>query len=165
MSDLHAKLSCAFVQIQSYLSDGENAKAFSLFEKIVRTESTKSKKDIKKLYKTVNEMMLPLGANGIIYAKDDRVAAVMDALHDIDGGVYKEDEKISTLKQENKRLAVFENRYQFLRNADIDAIYKGGIFAGQTPENLVINGQDLDDAIDKALSEYCDCTIKTQHNQ
>lgn len=43
-------------------------------------------------------------------------------------------------------------RYQYLRNADVDAIHKGGIFAGKTPENVVINGEDLDEAIDKALA-------------
>jgi hypothetical protein len=43
----------------------------------------------KGLYNPINEMMAPLGAHGMIYAKDDRVTAVMDALHDIDGGVFK----------------------------------------------------------------------------
>lgn len=33
------------------------------------------------------EMMAPLGYHGTISARDDRVQAVMDALHDIDGGV------------------------------------------------------------------------------
>ena len=40
------------------------------------------------LYIAVNEMMSPLGAHGNICARDDRVTAVMDALHDLDGGVY-----------------------------------------------------------------------------
>lgn len=41
------------------------------------------------LYNRVNEMMAPLGAYGQICATDDRVIAVLDALHDIDGGVYR----------------------------------------------------------------------------
>lgn len=41
------------------------------------------------LYNAVNEMMAPLGAYGEISAKDDRVAKVMDALQQIDGGVYR----------------------------------------------------------------------------
>lgn len=45
----------------------------------------------KGLYSPINEMMTPLGAHGMIYAKDDRVTAVMDALHDIDGGIFKPD--------------------------------------------------------------------------
>ena len=31
-------------------------------------------------------------------------------------------------------------RYQFLRNADLDAIEKGGIFAGKMPDKIVMNG-------------------------
>ncbi len=38
------------------------------------------------LYKAVNEMMAVLGCHGTISARDDRVQAVMDALHAIDGG-------------------------------------------------------------------------------
>lgn len=38
------------------------------------------------LYDVVNEMMAPLGYHGTISARDDRVQAVMDALHAIDGG-------------------------------------------------------------------------------
>lgn len=39
-------------------------------------------------------------------------------------------------------------RYRKLRDADIDAIHKGGVFAGLTPDNVVINGEDLDIAVD-----------------
>lgn len=46
------------------------------------------KQNLKKLYISTNEMMAPLGAHGQILAKDDRVSAVMDALHSIDNGVY-----------------------------------------------------------------------------
>ena len=42
-------------------------------------------------------------------------------------------------------------RYQYLRCADIDSVYKGGIFVGRTPDNIVINGEDLDVAIDEKL--------------
>jgi len=43
-------------------------------------------------------------------------------------------------------------RYRWLRERDLDTIHLGGVFAGQTPENLVINGEDLDRAIDEAMS-------------
>ena len=46
------------------------------------------KKKHKALYVAVNEMMASLGAHGQIEARDERVSAVMDVLHDIDGGVY-----------------------------------------------------------------------------
>jgi hypothetical protein len=42
-------------------------------------------------------------------------------------------------------------RYRFLRNADIDAIHNGGIFAGKTPENIILTGADLDSEIDIAM--------------
>ena len=42
-------------------------------------------------------------------------------------------------------------RYAYLRSRNLDAIELGGIFAGQTPDNLVLNGADLDAAIDDAM--------------
>lgn len=42
-------------------------------------------------------------------------------------------------------------RYRYLRERDLDTIEKGGIFAGRTPDNVVVNGDDLDAAIDAAL--------------
>jgi hypothetical protein len=51
---------------------------------------------------------------------------------------------------ELKTLAADAARYQWLRSRDLDSIHKGGIFAGQTPQNLVLNGEDMDRAIDLA---------------
>lgn len=42
-------------------------------------------------------------------------------------------------------------RYQWLRNRDVDTIHKGGVFAGITPQNMVINLDDLDHCIDRAM--------------
>jgi hypothetical protein len=42
-------------------------------------------------------------------------------------------------------------RYRWLRRRDLDAIDAGGVFAGQTPQNLVLNGEDLDRAVDAAM--------------
>ena len=39
-------------------------------------------------------------------------------------------------------------RYAWLRERDLSTIYQGGVFAGKTPENVVLNGADLDAAID-----------------
>lgn len=44
-------------------------------------------------------------------------------------------------------------RYRFLRARDLDTIDKGGVFAGMTPQNLVLNGEELDAAIDAAMAE------------
>ncbi|AZC81153.1 hypothetical protein [Pseudomonas chlororaphis] len=43
-------------------------------------------------------------------------------------------------------------RYQWLRERDLETIRCGGVFAGQTPNNIVLNGEDLDAAIDAAMS-------------
>ena len=43
-------------------------------------------------------------------------------------------------------------RYQWLRERDLETVHKGGVFAGMTPENYVLNGADLDAAIDAALA-------------
>lgn len=42
-------------------------------------------------------------------------------------------------------------RYRWLRTRNLDAISAGGVFAGKTPENVVLNGDDLDAAIDLAM--------------
>ena len=42
-------------------------------------------------------------------------------------------------------------RYRWLRDRDLDTISAGGVFAGQTPENFILNGVDLDSAIDQAM--------------
>lgn len=43
-------------------------------------------------------------------------------------------------------------RYRWLRERDLETIKLGGVFAGLTPDNMVLNGEDLDDAIDSAMS-------------
>lgn len=44
-------------------------------------------------------------------------------------------------------------RYEYLRSRDLDTIGKGGVFAGLTPENMVINLEDLDERIDAEIIE------------
>lgn len=43
-------------------------------------------------------------------------------------------------------------RYRWLRERDLATITKGGVFAGLTPDNLVLNSIDLDAAIDAAMA-------------
>ena len=45
----------------------------------------------------------------------------------------------------------YAKRYAYLRERSLDAIKSGGVFAGMTPDNVVLNGGDLDAAIDAAL--------------
>jgi len=42
-------------------------------------------------------------------------------------------------------------RYAYLRQRDLETIENGGVFAGMTPINIVLNGDDLDAAIDAAM--------------
>lgn len=59
----------------------------------------------------------------------------------------------SSLGQLAEDLRPGHDRYQFLRNRDLDTVKAGGIFAGKTPDNLVLNGEDLDAAIDAAIAK------------
>lgn len=43
-------------------------------------------------------------------------------------------------------------RYRWLRSRDLDTISKGGVFAGMTPQNVVLSGSDLDREIDAAMA-------------
>lgn len=42
-------------------------------------------------------------------------------------------------------------RYAWLRARDIETVHAGGVFAGLTPENVVLNGHDLDLAVDAEI--------------
>jgi len=42
-------------------------------------------------------------------------------------------------------------RYRWLRNRDVETIANGGVFAGITPDNFVLSGDDLDMAVDAAM--------------
>ncbi|MDP5878677.1 hypothetical protein ACQYZM_15465 [Pseudomonas aeruginosa] len=61
------------------------------------------------------------------------------------------DEKCDRLKAENEALRKDAARYRWLRERDLETIRQGGVFAGMTPENIVLNLKHLDAAIDAAL--------------
>ncbi len=44
-------------------------------------------------------------------------------------------------------------RYRWLRSRDLETISRGGVFAGITPENQVLNEETLDEAIDAARAQ------------
>lgn len=52
----------------------------------------------------------------------------------------------------SRELSADARRYRYLRGRDLDAITVGGVFAGRVPQNLVVNGDDLDRAIDAAMA-------------
>lgn len=71
-----------------------------------------------------------------------------------DGAAILRDGQVMTVDEivgELRTLTADANRYRFLKMADVNAISAGGIFAGMTPDNVVLNGADLDEAIDAAL--------------
>ncbi|KAF4559154.1 hypothetical protein [Pseudomonas sp. CES] len=56
------------------------------------------------------------------------------------------------LKAENEALRKDAERYRVLRQADVDTIQNGGLFAGLAPDNIVINGHDLDRRTDAVIA-------------
>ncbi|QKL02641.1 hypothetical protein GEV39_15115 [Pseudomonas sp. NY5710] len=46
-------------------------------------------------------------------------------------------------------------RYRWIRHRNLDTISQGGVFAGITPQNLVINEETLDEAVDAAMAKEC----------
>lgn len=56
------------------------------------------------------------------------------------------------LAAERDSLQEDATRYRWLRSRDLDTISKGGVFAGMTPENVILNEEDLDRAIDAAMN-------------
>lgn len=60
---------------------------------IIEAKNKKNKRQLTKykiLYHRINNMLADLTSQGGISAQDPLVETVMDALHDIDGGVYNE---------------------------------------------------------------------------
>jgi len=60
--------------------------------------------------------------------------------------------EIESLKAERDSLLRDAGRYRWLRHRNLDTTSQGGIFAGMTPQNLVINEETLDEAIDAAMA-------------
>ncbi|MBF9265224.1 hypothetical protein [Paracidovorax cattleyae] len=56
--------------------------------------------------------------------------------------------------EQSTALAEYAARYEWLRSRNLDAIQQGGVFAGKTPDNVVLNGADLDAAIDAERRRY-----------
>lgn len=50
-----------------------------------------------------------------------------------------------------EQVTQYARRYAYLRERDLDTIDNGGVFAGMTPINVVLNGDDLDKAIDAEM--------------
>lgn len=60
------------------------------------------------------------------------------------------DECMASLLDRLEAAEVYADRYRYLRERPLNAVSVGGVFAGKTPDNVVLNGADLDAAIDAA---------------
>jgi len=89
--------------------------------------------------------------------KDSLHRAINDARNFCQIGLNNWSE-IQRLKAENERLRADAERYAWLRNRDLDTIGQGGIFAGLTPDNVVVNGDDLDRRVDVAMKDFSTTT-------
>ncbi|MFG8463035.1 ead/Ea22-like family protein [Pseudomonas aeruginosa] len=56
-----------------------------------------------------------------------------------------------SIPEQIRRMAKDAARYRWLRERDLETIRQGGVFAGMTPENIVLNQEDLVAEIDAAL--------------
>lgn len=61
--------------------------------------------------------------------------------------------EIESLKAERDSLLRDAERYRWIRQRNLDTISQGGVFAGMTPQNLVLNEETLDEAIDAAMAK------------
>lgn len=59
-----------------------------------------------------------------------------------------------------EQMAIDAARYNFLRGRDLDTITNGGVFAGMTPRNVVLNGEYLDAAVDAAMLKTPKCRAR-----
>lgn len=55
--------------------------------------------------------------------------------------------------EEAPQLRLDAGRYRWLRSRDLETISQGGVFAGMTPDNLVLNKETLDQVIDAAMAK------------
>lgn len=60
------------------------------------------------------------------------------------------DECMASLLDRLEAAELYADRYRYLRERPLDAVSTGGVFAGKTPDNVVLNGADLDAAVDAA---------------
>lgn len=63
------------------------------------------------------------------------------------------DECMASLLDRMEAAELDADRYRYLRARPLNAVSVGGVFAGKTPDNVVLNGADLDAAVDAARTE------------
>ena len=83
------------------------------------------------------------GKRGVEMVTHDEIVAVIGTLLDMGAAALANLEEALAEDRDAER-------YRWLRSRNVDAIKSGGIFAGLTPENVVLTGEELDHAIDAA---------------
>lgn len=93
------------------------------------------------------------------YQARELINAISDVLEDSDSLPEGTEDWVIDVINECANEASTENttardaaRYRYLRERDLETINQGGVFAGMTPENVVLNGEDLDQACDAGLA-------------
>lgn len=69
------------------------------------------------------------------------------------GQLLYELHKYNATRRDANELERDAARYRWLRSRDPDTIATGGVFAGITPENLILTEEHLDVAVDMAMGE------------
>ncbi|MGK7660679.1 MULTISPECIES: hypothetical protein [unclassified Marinovum] len=94
------------------------------------------------------------GRRGVEMVTHDEIVAVIGTLLDMGAGALA---GLEEALAEDRDAA----RYRWLRMRNPDSIEAGGVFAGLTPDNVVLSGEDLDQAIDAAMAEVDVATAAT----
>lgn len=85
----------------------------------------------------------------------------IDAIEEAESLIQSQAMELEALRTENARLRTDASRYQHLRNKDLSAISDGGVFAGMTPNNTVLNEGHLDLAVDIEINALSRQALKT----
>jgi hypothetical protein len=88
--------------------------------------------------------------NGYVMVPDDCFKEMIDIIAEYAQIANAPD--VSPLMQSGVLTSKDAERYRWLRERDVNTINQGGIFVGMTPNNVVINGIDLDVAIEEAMA-------------
>ena len=80
-----------------------------------------------------------------------REAALQLLLNERDEQVHSLEQRRQAEQQACQAAERNAARYLWLRDRNLETIHQGGVFAGITPENMVLNGVDLDAAVDAAI--------------
>jgi hypothetical protein len=111
-----------------------------------------------------------LGRLSVVLAADfDRLKGEREALQQL---LNQRDEALHSLEQrryaEQQACQAAERdaeRYRWLRSRNLETIHQGGVFAGTTPENMVLNGVDLDAAVDAAIEAALNPTAEAASHE